>query len=73
MLRKNPITRGNIETVTTKIAEQDNSQEISGTSIDGIITYVSGLTKSFSGTSDGNGEFSYSWKIGGNSDLELSK
>lgn len=32
-----------------------------------LITYVSGLTKSFSGTSDTNGEVSHSWAIDKNS------
>jgi hypothetical protein len=69
---KDPIRAGNVEKVTTTITEQDiteqdNSDEISGVSVNGLITYVSGQTKSFSGMSDTNGEVSHSWTIDENS------
>lgn len=64
---KDPIKVGNVEKVTATVTRDDNSNEISGANVDGLITYVSGLTKSFSGTSDTNGEVSHSWAIDKNS------
>ena len=58
---KDPIKVGSVEKVTATVTRDDN--EISGVSVNGLITYVSGLTKSFSGTSDTNGEVSHSWAI----------
>ncbi len=66
-MQKNPIKVGSVEKVTATVTRDDNSNEISGVSVDGLITYVSGLTKSFSGTSDTNGEVSHSWAIDKNS------
>jgi hypothetical protein len=64
---KDPIRVGNVEKITTTVTERDNSDEISGVSVNGLITYVSGQTKSFSGMSDTNGEVSHSWTVGENS------
>jgi hypothetical protein len=64
---KDPIEVGSVEKVTATVTRDDNSNEISGVSVNGLITYVSGLTKSFSGTSDANGEVSHSWAIAKNS------
>jgi len=64
---KDLIKVGSVEKVTATVTTDDNSNEISGVSVNGLITYVSGLTKSFSGTSDTNGEVSHSWAIAKNS------
>jgi hypothetical protein len=43
-------------------------QEIKGASVNGILTYASGSTqKSFGGSTDDNGQVSYSWRIGASS------
>ena len=63
---KDPIKVGSVEKVTATITRDDNF-EISGVRVNGLITYVSGLTISFSGTSDTNGEVSHSWAIAKNS------
>jgi len=63
---KDPIKVGSMETVTARVTT-DNSNEISGVNVNGLISYVSGLTKSFSGTSDANGEVSHTWAIAKNS------
>jgi hypothetical protein len=63
---KDPITRGSIQTIT--ISVNHGNAKASGALVDGAVTYASGSTvKSFSGTTDENGQYSYSWRIGGNS------
>jgi hypothetical protein len=63
---KDPITRGSTQTIT--ISVNHGNFKASGALVDGTVTYASGSTiKAFSGTTDENGQFSYSWRIGGSS------
>lgn len=59
------IVRGNDQTISIRITDGSNS--VSGASVSSTVTYASGTTKDFSGTTNSNGEYSYTWKIGGNS------
>jgi hypothetical protein len=61
-----PITRGSDQTILVKVVSNGNA--ISGATIYATVTYASGTTtKSFNGTSDSNGLWSFTWQIGGNS------
>ncbi len=73
------ITRGTIQEMIVEVS--DGTNPVSGASVSVHVTYASGsTTKDFSGTTDSNGEFSLSWKIGSNStpgtflvDIDASK
>ncbi len=62
-----PIIRGNEQTITVSVIDKHSKEELSGIEINGLVKYASKTTKSFSGITDDNGKFSYSWKIAGNS------
>lgn len=61
----NPIKRGSDQTVNIKV--KDGGIAINGASVSSTVTYASGTTKDFSGLTNSNGEYIYTWKIGGNS------
>jgi len=62
---KDPISRGNIQTVTISVEDASSHQKIKGASVSGTVTYASGGTrKAFGGTTDDNGQLAYSWRIG---------
>lgn len=63
-----PIIRGNEQTITVNVIDKHSKEKLSGIEISGLIKYATKTTtKSFSGITDDNGKFSYSWKIAGNS------
>lgn len=63
---KDPITRGSTQTIHVKV--MDKTKTIDGATVIATVTYASGkTTKTFSGTTDSNGMWSFSWQIGGNS------
>jgi hypothetical protein len=60
------ISRGSIQSITVTIT--DGKNPVSGSSVSVLVTYASGeTTKNFDGTTDSNGQYSFSWRIGGNS------
>lgn len=61
------IVRGNIQLMTVTVTDGINS--ISGANVSVIVKYASGYTtKNFGGTTDSNGQYDFSWKIGSSSD-----
>jgi hypothetical protein len=63
---QSPITRGNIQDMTVYVT--DGTNPVGGATISVTVDYASGsTTKNFGGTSDSSGQFSFSWRIGGNS------
>lgn len=67
-INNDPIIRGNEQTITVSVIDNLSKEELSGIEINGLVKYASKTTtKSFSGITDNNGKFFYSWKIAGNS------
>ena len=67
-VNNDPIIRGNEQTITVNVIDKHSKEKLSGIEISGLIKYATKTTtKSFSGITDDNGKFSYSWKIAGNS------
>ncbi len=59
------ITRGSEQTIYVTITSDGNA--IEGAEISGVVTYASGSTRPFSGSTSADGTYRYSWQIGGNS------
>jgi hypothetical protein len=71
-INNDPIIRGNEQTITVNVIDKHSKEELSGIEINGLVKYATKTTtKSFSGITDDNGKFSYSWKIAGNSKPRL--
>jgi hypothetical protein len=65
---KNPIVRGNTQTITVMVSEANTKNPVSGASVSITVTYASGSTKkSFSDYTDSSGKASFSFPIGFNS------
>jgi hypothetical protein len=61
------IARGNIKSMTVIVT--DGTNPVSNADVSVQVTYASGYTtKYFDGTTDSNGQFSFSWMIGSSSD-----
>ena len=65
---KDPIKRGSKETVITEVSDTASKEKITGAKVVGKVTSMSGgaVKESFEGTTDNDGQTSYSWKIGEN-------
>jgi len=66
---KDPIKRGSKETVITEVSDTTSKEKITGAKVVGKVTSMSGggaVKESFEGTTDNDGQMSYSWKIGEN-------
>jgi hypothetical protein len=66
---KDPIKRGSKETVITEVSDTTSKEKIAGARVVGKVTSMSGggaVKESFEGTTDNDGQMSYSWKIGEN-------
>jgi hypothetical protein len=65
---KDPIKRGSKETVITEVSDTTSKEKIRGAKVVGKVTSMSGgaVKESFEGTTDNDGQTSYSWKIGEN-------
>jgi hypothetical protein len=66
---KDPIKRGSKETVITEVSDAASKEKITGAKVVGKVTSMSGggaVKESFEGTTDNDGQTSYSWKIGEN-------
>lgn len=62
---RNPISRGSVQTIYVTVT--DGTNKMSDATTTGRVTYASGYTHDFSGSTDANGQYSHSWQIGGNS------
>jgi hypothetical protein len=59
-----PIQRGNRQTLSVTVFESQSKQGIAGITINGVVTYASGLPiYEFNGKTNEAGHFSYSWTI----------
>jgi hypothetical protein len=67
-ISKDPIKRGSKETVITEVSDTASKEKITGAKVVGKVTSMSGgaVKESFEGTTDNDGQMSYSWKIGEN-------
>jgi len=65
-IAKDPITRGNTQTVTVKFTDSSSDKPVKNAKVDGSISYVTGHVEEFSDDTDGSGEVSHSWTISGN-------
>ena len=66
---KDPIKRGSKETVITEVSDTTSKEKITGAKVVGKVTSISGggaVKESFEGTTDNDGQMSYSWNIGEN-------
>jgi hypothetical protein len=63
---KDPIVRGNTETITVTVSDSKTHGKIKGAHVEGTVHYPSGHIESFSGTTDKDGKSSHSWTISGN-------
>ena len=63
---QNTISRGSVQSMTVTVT--DGTNPVSDVSVSVIVIYASGATtKDFSGMTDSSGQYSFSWRIGGNS------
>ena len=63
----NTISRGSTQSMIVTVT--DGTNPVNGANVSVHVTYASGYTtKDFEGTTDSNGQFSFSWRIGSNSD-----
>jgi len=64
-ITKDPTKRGSKETVITEVSDTASKEKITGAKVVGKVTSMSGgaVKESFEGTTDNDGQMSYSWKI----------
>ncbi len=62
---KSLIVRGNNQTITITVLT--GNDKIDQAYVSSVVTYASGTQQSFNGTTDSNGTYNYTWRIGGNS------
>ncbi len=68
-IAKDPIVRGNKQTITVKVSDENSQQRIGSANVQGNVLYASGSTNNggkFSGSTDNNGAISHNWPISGN-------
>ena len=65
-IAKNPIVRGNEQTITMTVSDSDSGNKVSVASINGYVKYVTTHRETISGSTDQNGILSHSWRISGN-------
>ncbi|PWU80050.1 MAG: hypothetical protein DLM72_14205 [Candidatus Nitrosopolaris wilkensis] len=64
---KNPIIRGNIQTIIVGVSDDtDKSKKIGGADVNGEVTYVTGHQEPLTGVTNSQGIYSHHWRIGGN-------
>ena len=63
-----PIIRGGEQTILFQVSDATSKEKVGGAKVVGKVTSMSGdvVKESFGGTTDDNGQVSYSWKIGEN-------
>jgi DNA-binding beta-propeller fold protein YncE len=65
-IAKNPITRGNVQSITVKVTDSVSKKSVKSAQVEGSIDYVSSHVESFSGKTDSSGKVTHSWRISGN-------
>jgi hypothetical protein len=65
-IAKDPITRGNVQTITVTVSDSKSNEKIEGAKVNGKVQYVTGHTETFSCITDRGGICSHSWRISGN-------
>jgi hypothetical protein len=63
---KNPIVRGNPQTITVTVSDSKTNDKIKGAQVKGTVNYVTGHTETFSGSTGKDGKISHFWTISGN-------
>jgi len=63
-----PIIRGSKQTILFQVSDATSKEKVGGAKVVGKVTSMSGdvVKESFAGSTDDNGQVSYSWKIGEN-------
>ena len=63
-----PIIRGSEQTILFQVSDATSKEKVGGAKVVGKVTSMSGdvVKESFAGSTDDNGQVSYSWKIGEN-------
>jgi len=63
-----PIIRGGEQTILFQVSDATSKEKVGGAKVVGKVTSMSGdvVKESFAGSTDDNGQVSYSWKIGEN-------
>jgi uncharacterized membrane protein YgcG len=65
-IAKDPIVRGNIQTITVTVSDSKNPRvRIAGASVNGEVTYVTGHQEPLIGVTNGQGIYSHQWGISG--------
>ena len=68
-ISKDHIVRGNIQTITVEVSDDDTNEKISDARVNGEVEYASGSTSNggnFDKDTEGDGEATHSWRISGN-------
>jgi hypothetical protein len=64
---KNPIVRGNNQTITVTVGD-DTGSNIAGANVQIEVLYVSGFIHNFLGITNNLGQMNHSWRISGDAD-----
>jgi len=72
VVAKNPIVRGNIQTITVTVAD-DTGGKVAGANVQEEVLYVSDFIHTFPGITDNMGKMIHSWRISGNADPDIFK
>lgn len=68
-ISKDPIVRGNVQTITVTVSDDDTNEKISNANVKGEVEYASGSTDNdgkFDKDTESNGKASHNWRISGN-------
>jgi hypothetical protein len=65
-IAKNPITPGNVQTITVTVSDAESNEKIRGAKVNGKVQYVTDHTETFSCITDARGKCWHSWRISGN-------
>jgi hypothetical protein len=66
---KDPIRRGDVQTVRIAVTDEDGTITLASVMVE--VFYAGEATRTFSGETDEDGYFTFSWQIGGNSNPGL--
>ncbi|MGD9674751.1 MAG: hypothetical protein AB7U98_14890 [Candidatus Nitrosocosmicus sp.] len=68
-ISRDPIVRGNVQTITVEVSDDDTNEKISNANVNGEVEYASGSTDNggkFDKNTESNGEATHNWRISGN-------
>jgi hypothetical protein len=63
---KDPIVRGNDQTITVTVSDAKSHEKIGGASVEGSVKYVTSHKEPLSGSTYNDGYYEYTWRISGN-------